>query len=157
MKINKKLMAAMLIGAFLLTLALAGLAYADTGTATASNCQISIQDANGTPKLTFNLGDPIHIKWLADGSVNIEVKCLSTGKTYDHYGPYTDSNTWNDWIFSPTDAGRYKVYVNGNEESEIISVGSFFVVPESVFGALAAVGAGFAAFGTVTLVKRKKA
>jgi hypothetical protein len=71
------------------------------------------------------------------------------------YGPYTvtgSSTVTPIPTFQTATNGYYYVLVNG-APAYPIAVASFFVVPESIFGGIAALGAGIAAFG---LVKYKK-
>jgi hypothetical protein len=75
----------------------------------------------------------------------------STGTTVA--GPWLNKPSGSIIPCGPFGAGYYFVVSDGAPKSFSIAVGSFFVVPESVFGTLAALGAGFAAFGVLAIKK----
>jgi hypothetical protein len=57
--------------------------------------------------------------------------------------------------FNADQYGYYYIYCQGGIKSKI-TVSSVFSAPESVFGALSAVGAGVAAFGAFAVIKKRK-
>jgi hypothetical protein len=58
-------------------------------------------------------------------------------------------------FFVPTQPGKYTIHMEGYADIEI-AVATVLVAPESVFGALSAVGAGVAAFGAFAVIKKRK-
>ena len=120
---------------------------------TAKHCTLLITNSADVATVEFPLGATVFISWSADGTVDIEVKNDATNEVV--YSQYGAAMTGED-SFVPPSPGDYTVYVNGLN-TKIINIDTFFVVPESVLGSLAALGAGVAAFGTVAVVKRKRA
>ena len=142
------------------------LAAAQLGTATTGNVWTQAvgtpRDATHYEQQTFSTGQTVYIFWnsqidgnaLDHGTVVITIVDLDTSAVvYGPTAPLDFSAQPITWV--PTVSGNYAVELNGKYILPI-QVASIFVFPEYAIGALAAVGAGVAAFGTVRIVKRKK-
>ena len=146
--------------AFILSLNIANV-QASTGTATSVSkawAGVNINDDSGV----VNLGSTVHIYWTgvspSTGTVYVTVY-KPDGTFLQSWGPLdpTKSGTPS---FTTSMVGNYYIFLDGYPSyhmfSTIVASVSVFVVPESVFGTLAAVGAGVAAFGTFGLIKVKR-
>jgi hypothetical protein len=123
--------------------------------------------AANVPSINFLVGQEVHINWAVGSSstVNIQVTYQSlTGAVVPlanwETGIGVPQSSFNGQIFFvPTQAGTYYVHLLGSAGGATtyeITTASVFVAPESVFGALSAIGAGVAAFGTVAIIKKRK-
>jgi hypothetical protein len=163
LRLKKIMPVAILIFLFSFTLAI-GLSQARSVAPTATDCTLQVQDAAGHLKVKFAFQEQVYLSWLADGTIDIQVKPRLTGggfgdSIHSLYSAGTaDPEGSNNYIgndnFMPPAPGRYAVIVNG-VDSETIEIDSFTVLPESAFGALTAIGACFAAIGTIAVVKQK--
>jgi hypothetical protein len=164
--------AAIAILSLLLIAAAMSLAAATGPTATTGNVwtQAVASPRDSTSEVqTFGVGQTVYIFWnseiagtfpLTSGTVVITVVDLDTNTVV--FGPTAQlsynlatpsAQTPVTWV--PAANGNYAVELNGKFIVPI-EVASVFVFPEYAIGALAAVGAGLAAFGTVRIVRRKK-
>jgi hypothetical protein len=123
---------------------------------TAQTASVIVQDAANTPKNQFNLGETVYVKLVstAPAGSTADIQVVDTASNIVA-GPWMDQVAGSINSFTPASAGYYIVLVNG-QPAFTIAVATLFVLPESVFGTLAAVGAAFAAFGTVAIVKKKQ-
>ncbi|XES78349.1 MAG: hypothetical protein ACBZ72_05600 [Candidatus Bathyarchaeia archaeon] len=122
----------------------------------AQTASVITQDAAGVPKNQFNHGETVYVKLVStapDGSVADITILDSDGNVVA--GPWMAQSAGSINSFVPPTSGYYFVNVNG-QPVFTIAVATLFVLPESVFGTLAAVGAAFAAFGTIAIVKKKQ-
>jgi uncharacterized repeat protein (TIGR01451 family) len=111
----------------------------------------------GDSKSQFNLGETVFIYWNPAplGSV-VDIKVVDSTNTVIA-GPWLSQPVSNAPLsFVPPGPGVYSVLVNG-QPAWTIAVATLFVVPESILGTLMATVAGFAAFATLGIVKRKHA
>ena len=126
------------------------------GTATAGS--IACTNAAGTPVASYLTTDTVYVKVLvalpAGSTVDLEIR----DSTNTVVGPVINGalvNSINNFgTYAP---GNYTVYANDVPAGSFISAATFFVVPESMLGTLTATVAGFAAFATIGIVKRKHA
>jgi hypothetical protein len=124
---------------------------------TAQSASVWTTDDAGNHENQFDIGETITINWNADpegSTVDITI--------YNEAGNpigYSWSGLTNDKSgtisFTASAKGVYYIDVTGVSVRFPVAVGTVLVVPESAFGALAAVGAGLAAFGSVAIIKRK--
>ena len=153
---NRKIKATVIVGFLLLSIALAAESVAaSVPTPTpAKHCTLKVIDSTRTETIEFTLGDTIGLSWTADGPTDIVVTNDATNGIVHQVlnAPAVGSDT-----FTATAAGDYTVTVYGHGTLHMIDLDTYFVTPESAFGALALMGAGFAAVGTIAIVKRKKA
>ena len=127
------------------------------GTATAGS--IACTNAAGTPVASYLTTDTVYVKVLvalpAGSTVDLEIRNRATNTVV---GPVITGalvNSINNFgTYAP---GNYTVYANDVPAGSFISAATFFVVPESMLGTLTATVAGFAAFATIGIVKRKHA
>jgi hypothetical protein len=128
---------------------------------TAEVASVWAEDGSGNKLNVFNPGDTVTIKWhatLQDGTAGtVDIKIVKTdGSTLvtlvtGGAGP-DGSTTWT------AVAGYYYIVCEGAVSYVYpIAVASIFILPESALGTLMATTAGFAAFGTIAIVKRKRA
>ena len=123
---------------------------------TARSASIATTDSLGNAKSSFALGEIVYVHLLSvapiGSNANIEVRDSSNVVVA---GPWLNQLAGSVNSFTPASNGVYKVYANG-VLMKTIAVATFFVVPESILGTLMATVAGFAAFATIGIVKRKK-
>jgi hypothetical protein len=131
---------------------------------TAEVASVWAEDGSGNKLNVFNPGDTVTIKWHAtykdgttDAACTVDIKIVktdgSTLVTLVTGGATPDgSTTWT------AVAGYYYIVCEGAVSYVYpIAVASIFILPESALGTLMATTAGFAAFGTIAIVKRKRA
>lgn len=124
---------------------------------TATTASVWTEDSAGNKVNFFNPGQTVYIYWNvgpSDGTVDIYI-VNTAGATIvtigTNLGPGAQPQTW-----TPTAPGYYYVVAKGAVEYYYpIAVASIFILPESAFGTIMATTAGFAAFGTIAIVKRK--
>ncbi len=118
--------------------------------ATATAATLHTTDALGNDKVLFGAGEEIHVRWTADGTVNIKAE-FEDG-TID--GSWLSQPKTGEIIYSPSKGtGYYVIYCSGSA-ARLVAYGTFFVVPEVPLGAIMATIASFGAlsvFGTVKL------
>jgi hypothetical protein len=146
--------------AFLIGLMTFALAASLVHAAPATSASIWTTDSIGNPKNQFNPGETVYIHWSVappGSTVDIYIQ-NSGGVTIATVGLTLDANTQQPQTWVTTTTGFYKVVAVGAVNSVVyeIAVGTFFIVPESVFGTILAVISGFAAFGTLRLAKRNR-
>jgi hypothetical protein len=122
--------------------------------------------ASGAYSINFIVGQQVHINWMAGSTntVNIYVTYQTeTGAIFplaNDDGIDVPQTSLNGIIyFVPDQPGYYYIHLMGaygGDTTYQISTAQVLVAPESVFGALSAIGAGVAAFGTVAIVKKRK-
>ena len=120
---------------------------------TATDCTLAVFNEAGKLKSNFGFGEAINVTWSADGIVDIDIhQGTETGPviTYLHGADPEGSEKFD---LGP---GKYWIVATGAVGLQV-NVDTVFVAPESVLGALSAVGACFLAVGTVAMVKRKRA
>jgi hypothetical protein len=112
---------------------------------------------------TVSLGSKVSIFWTCSppgSTVDVWVTYQAnedaaevpvTGASWANLGTGDNGSKY----FNADQYGFYYVYCQGGPKSKI-TVTSIFSAPESVFGALSAVGAAVAAFGTVAIIKKRK-
>ncbi len=126
---------------------------------TAQSASVWTTNIAGEHANRFELGEEITINWNAypeDSTVDITVYNEAGNPIGFSWSGKTngDSGTIS---FTASAKGVYYIDVTGVSVRFPVAVGTVLVVPESAFGALAAVGAGLAAFGSVAIIKRKRA
>ena len=124
---------------------------------TARSASIQTSDITATAKSSYAPGEIVYINLLsvapAGSDANIEVRDSADVVVA---GPWLNQLAGSVNSFTPASGGYYTVYSNGVALATI-AVATFFVVPESMLGTLTATVAGFAAFATIGIVKRKHA
>ena len=141
------------IAAIMLAIALALLVNFAHATAT-----LSIEDASGNQKTQFDLGNKVYIRWSASTDAVITITYYESAA--DPVGDLLE--TWPKSAgagleeYLPPSTGFYDVALTG-ASPRTFAYGTFFVIPESILGTLMATVAGFAAFGTVGVVKYRRA
>jgi hypothetical protein len=146
-KTKRRLLALPLLS--LVAFGLLGLACAGT----ANTASVWTTDSNNVTKNQFLATDTILIWWHVNPpGTTVDIKVVDSANNVVA-GPFLNQVTSSQPItIGPLPQGYYTVFANGQPQFDIATA-TFFVVPESIFGGLAALGAGFAAFG---LVKMKK-
>ena len=120
-----------------------------------ATCGSIITYLGSTPTSQFDLGDVVTIKLVtvspagAESTVVVKDPLNAVVATFNNVLE-GDSNS-----YTPLMNGVYTVNANGVVTP--FAVATFFVVPESILGTLMATVAGFAAFATIGIVKRKHA
>lgn len=162
---TKKALVASIIGVLLLV-SIVGFANAQvrnpTGTATSVSSAwagVAINDLSGT----VGLGSTVFVFWTgvsppAIGTVYVTIYDPN-GNMVSSTGPWTPAQSGTP-SFVANIPGNYLIVFDGFPSYHLITTQvagvSLFVLPESVFGTIAAVGAGFAAVGTVKLYRKRK-
>ena len=128
------------------------------GAAKATTGSIACTDAAGNPVASYLTTDTVHVKVLialpAGSTMDLEIR----DSTNTVVGPtVTGALEGSINAFTTYAPGTYKVYANKLPIGSFVAVATFFVVPESMLGTLTATVAGFAAFATIGIVKRKHA
>jgi hypothetical protein len=126
--------------------------------APATVASVWTEDIGGTVKNTFAVGETVYVHWTvgADGGT---VNIIITDNAFTTIAILgtTVSVGAQPLTWTPSTPGTYYVMVQGaTNQVYPIAVSSLFVVPESLLGTLMAITAGFAAFGTITAVGRKR-
>lgn len=150
--------------AFILSLSIANVQANPTGTAGSVSSAWAGQNPTDYTGVV-PLGSTVHIYWTGvqnptTGTVVITVidpnGAFVTNFAGHAWGP-SDSGTPS---FTASMVGNYYIVFDGWPSyhlfTTVVAGISVFVVPESVFGTLAAVGAGFAAFATVNIYRKRK-
>lgn len=163
---KSKIVATITLSLLIITaLSAVGFAAAITQAPTATHVTLVITDTNDNLRTEFAASEQIKLTWTAsinpppttptDVIVDIEIRLDDEYETlkWSYYGaPGVGTVT-----IDPLEPGSYTVKVIGvngyTGAQKTIGVDGLFVVPESILGTLAVIGAGFAAFG---LVKYKK-
>ena len=125
---------------------------------TAKTGSIACTDAAGNPVASYLSTDTVYVQVLvalpAGSTVDLEIR----DSTNTVVGPtVTGALEGSINAFTTYAPGTYKVYANKLPIGSFVAVATFFVVPESMLGTLTATVAGFAAFATIGIVKRKHA
>ena len=125
---------------------------------TAETASIETTDISGNPQSSYAPGEIVYVHLLSVAPIgtnaNIEVRDSANVIVA---GPWLNVLAPSALLAcGPFAPGDYTVYVNGVAMATI-AVATFFVVPESMLGTLTATVAGFAAFATIGIVKRKHA
>ena len=128
---------------------------ASAGLPRAATASVWTTDADNVKTNQFSVGQTVLIWWNPNPS-NSEVDItIFDSQENVVAGPYfNQAPNVQPIVFVPEEQGYYFVYVNGQPVFTIASA-TFFVVPEAAIGALAALGAGLAAFGIVKLKPKK--
>ena len=129
------------------------------GAAKAITASIACTDSLGNPVASYLTTDNVYVKVLialpAGSTMDLEIRNIATNTVV---GPVITGalvNSINNFgTYAP---GNYRVYANHLPVGSFIAAATFFVVPESMLGTLTATVAGFAAFATIGIVKRKHA
>jgi hypothetical protein len=123
----------------------------------ATICNVTTTDSASNPKTDFNPGDTVYVHWTANGNINITVYYETAPNTYIKDGEsWTNQASSGVVSFVPQHgAGYYEINCTG-AAAKNIAVSSIQVVPEFIFGTIAAVGAAFAAFG-IFKIRNKRA
>jgi plastocyanin len=125
--------------------------------ATSASVQCKGNSAGTGPDITAcSEGQQIWVFWTqSPPSTVVEVKVLSPGGTTVIDQTNLQASASGTPTFTVTQAGTYYVLILGANnivlQTKTIASATIFAMPESVFGALAAVGAGFAAFAVVKI------
>lgn len=127
---------------------------------TATSASITMVNGVGTPVSQYAIGETIRVKVettnAPGATVDLQIKDFSTGVPVSVLIPGAVAGSIVDFPALPQ--GHYRVYANDVPVGiGFIATASFFVVPESMLGTLTATVAGFAAFATIGIVKRKHA
>jgi len=116
-------------------------------------------DSSNTLTNNFSVGNTVYIHWTVGndgGTVNIYVVDASlvvVATVGSNVGVGSSPLTW----IANVAPGNYYIVVQGALSLFFpIAVASIFVVPESALGTVMAATVGFAAFGTVALVKQRR-
>jgi len=104
--------------------------------ATAEVASIWTTDTSDNPKIMFNKGETVRIRWTASGTVDIAVK-FEDGSTA---GSWSDQNSQGSIDYNPTKEGLYMIYCTG-AKTITVAYGTFmvFAVPELPIGTIGAV------------------
>ncbi len=133
-----------------------------TGTASSVSkawAGVNIADVSGV----VTVGSTVYIYWEgvqppSTGTVYVTVY-KPDGSMLGSWGPFTPSQSGIP-SFVASLPGNYYIVLDGYPSYHLFTTFvagiSVFVLPESVFGTLAAIGAGFAAFGTVKVYRKRK-
>ena len=155
-KMRSKSIFAVLALAIALTMTI-NVAFAAPPTARAASVITAADAACTIPSSNFAFGATVYVKLESvqpiGSNADLEVRDSSSGVVA---GPWLNQVAGSVNSFVPASAGYYTVFVNG-APAWYIAVATFFVVPESMLGTLMATVAGFAAFATIGIVKRKHA
>lgn len=120
--------------------------------ATAMRGTLTLVDSNGMQKVVFVYPETVTIKWAADGTVDIIVTCDDTGEVILEL---KDKESKGEFTFQPPYVGNYTVCAYG-QNSKLTALGTFFYIPESIFGALMSMAVGSAAFGVFRFSRIKR-
>jgi hypothetical protein len=165
---RKKLKAARISVICLLTIIILGASLSLVGanvpppTATSGSVWTSNVNNPNVHVNSFVVGQSIYIFWSTElngvtgGTVNIAIYNVDTDAEVYVFpgGPFTLNEQPKIWV--PTEPGTYQIVLNGKFLTRPVAVATVLVAPESVFGALSAVGAGVAAFGAFAVIKKRK-
>jgi hypothetical protein len=121
----------------------------------ATTASVWTTDINNVKMNQFNVGQTVWIWWHASPvGTTVDIKVVDSANNVVA-GPLVNQVAGNQPIvFVPPAAGYYFVLANGQPVFSIATA-TFFAVPESVFGTVAALGAGFAAFGLLRWKMKK--
>jgi hypothetical protein len=164
MKTKKALVASVIGVLFLFSIVSFANAQVRNPTGTANSVSkawagVDINDFSGT----VSLGSTVYVFWTgvsppATGTVYVTIY-NPDGSMLSTSGPYTPAQSGTP-SFVASLPGNYYIVLDGYPSYHLVTTFvagvSLFVLPESVFGTLAAVGAGFAAVGTVKLYRKRK-
>jgi hypothetical protein len=118
----------------------------------ARTVDITIADQSGNVREDFVLGETVVISWTANGAFNMIITDANGNQVPG--AEWSNLGTTGSVEFTPASPGDY--YVEAANSRRTISIEYFFVMPESILGGISAIGACFAALGTVAVVKSKK-
>lgn len=130
------------------------------GSANSAEIIATNSPASNVQVLNYNPGQPIYIKYTINAGKTATIEIMSDGPDGSAPPTLVGSYIWTSVVgtgmktISLSTPGVYEADVNGARVTPI-AVASIFVLPESVIGALAAIGAGLAAFG-IFQYKHKK-
>jgi hypothetical protein len=125
-----------------------------------SNCWVGVNIGDHSGNVPLN--SVVHVYWNgtvpSDGTVMISVYNPS-GAMVTSFGPLAESSSGVP-TFVANVTGSWYVQLDGyptyHAQTYFVAGASVFVLPESVFGAIAAIGAGVAAIGTVSIYRKRK-
>ena len=138
-----KVMTGIVFAVCVLAMILSIVAYGDKAT----YGSVWTTDASGISKIEFNLGETVYIHWNANGHVDITLSHDVNGLDMR----WEDLDRSGTIPYVPTKgAGYYTIECTGAQAKKI-AVGTIFIVPELVFGTVAALIASFGAFGLMKL------
>jgi hypothetical protein len=122
---------------------------------TANTASVWTTDVNNVKMNQFNVGQTVWIWWhVSPLGTTVDITVVDQNNVV-MLGPLVNQVVGNQPIvFVPPAAGYYTVLANG-QPAFVIATATFFAVPESVFGTIAALGAGFAAFGLLRWKMKK--
>ena len=123
---------------------------------TAQAASITTTDIGGTAQSSYAPGEIVYVRLLSVAPIGSDADIVVMSGAVTIAGPWLNQPAGSVNSFTPASNGYYTVYANG-VAMLTIAVGTFFVIPESMLGTLTATVAGFAAFATIGIVKRKHA
>jgi hypothetical protein len=136
------------------------LSIASAADAQAANV-ITTDISGGTTKVTqFSPGQTVYIPYSIEAGKTAIISAIDENgnpvQLFDGTNYVTSAVVSGSGQFTmiPPHPGYYYINVNGKAQIQIAQA-SFFVLPESAFGALAALGTGIAAFGIIKVKKIK--
>jgi hypothetical protein len=139
------------------TIALAALFFLfltlSTSTAYAANAhyvRLWITDAFGNPKIKFEVGETVYIRWKSDRTVDICVFQPGGGIVLNLPGQPKEGCV----TFIPNKCGFYLIICGRNWC--FIAIGAIFVVPDLPFGAVTATALSLSALGLMWLRRVRK-
>jgi len=145
---TRKVMLPIIVCIFALMLSI-NLAQAATATVAALHTTGDL----GTDKVQFGTGETVHIRWTADGTVNIRAE-FEDGSTAG--GPWLDQPSTGEILFTPSETGYYAIYCT-SAKTRLIAYGTIFVIPEVPLGTVMATVASLGALGVFGTVKLRRA
>lgn len=158
---KKKLLSAILLSMLPFSFALADGAAHSTPNAISATVSVKAAiDGSGPDIVEIPVGIPLYVFWdSAPTGSTVTINIVAPDGFTISNPDFEVENA--PIMFTPDQQGTYYVVVYGASDSilqiPIKALATVNVVPESAFGALAAVGAGLAAFGSVAIIKRKRA
>jgi hypothetical protein len=125
-----------------------------------SNCWAGVNTWDHSGNVA--MGSTVHVYWNGtyplNGTVMVSIYNPS-GTLVASFGPLAESSSGIP-TFVANASGSWYARLDGNPTYHVVTTfvasASVFVLPESVFGAIAAIGAGVAAIGTVSIYRKRK-
>jgi hypothetical protein len=111
------------------------------------------ENSNHVRKFTFGLGETVNINWDNPSGGLVDIKVFYQDLTL--VGSWDNQPAKGEVEFQPPSNGFYIIVCKGEWICQF-GVGLFFVIPETPFGPIMALGIGFGVFGTFKIVKIRR-
>jgi hypothetical protein len=111
------------------------------------------ENSNNDRKFIFGLGEKVMINWDNPSGDSVDIKVFYQDLTL--VGSWENQPCTGEVEFQPPSHGFYIIFCKGEWICQF-GVGLFFVVPESPFGPIMALGMGFGVFGVFRIVKIRR-